>query len=204
MTMMAGVSTNARPGASAEFAPTIDGQVEADGHAVYSSHSDFVIDDIATANGDICIWLIQTVDNCYIRVGADGAAGASDNWYDDLGAAQGDPGSRTTTGATIFTLGEVPDSVNIYNLADTTFVGAPAYAAYGTAYTSDDKSTFFSPTQDAKYGRMIDSYASAGPGFDSDVEDGHIEVQYTFRKAGASDYTITFSGRARALATSEI
>jgi len=186
---------------------TIAGRQAASGDVVYANFASDTIDSIITANSYAAIWLIKTSDNCYIRVGTDGSSNTvtSENWYNTGGTAQGDPGARTGTGTTVFTLGQVPDTVNIYNVNENTTLGTPTWANTpgGTSYTSDDKSTFFNPTQDAKYGRTIQCNASAGPGFDFDVHEGNFDVQFTFRKADISDYTITFQGHGRASATSE-
>jgi len=188
---------------------TISGRQAASGDVVYSANSDFVIDDISEPTANAAMWLIKTSTDCFIRVGTDvgGDIGTTtETWYNTGGTSQGDPGTRTGTGTTVFQLGQLPDTVNIYNVNENTTAGSPSWANTpgGTSYTSDDKSTFFAPTTDAKYGRNIFCDALVTGGFDIDIVEGNFDIQFTFRKAGISDYTITFQGHARAQAVSEI
>jgi len=188
---------------------TISGRQAASGDVVYSSNSDFVFDDISEPTSAAAIWLIKTSTDCFIRVGTDvgGDIGvASENWYNTGGTGQGDPGAISGTGTTVFQLGQLPDTVNIYNVNENTTAGTPAFTntTGGTSYTSDDKSTFFAPVTDSKYGRRVSCTPFVTGGFDVDIDEGNFDIQFTFRKADISDYTITFQGHARAQATSEL
>lgn len=187
-----------------QFAPTIDGRVDADGIVEYSFESDFEISPLdAYADDRAVIWLIKTSTDCFVRVGRWQGGDPFDEWYNGVGTAQGDPGLYTGTGTTVFTLNEVPDTVNIYNKQDTTTTGSPVFTAYGTSYTSDDKTTFFNPTQDAKYGRYVDC-SSAITGLGTDTHEGETTLQFTFRSSGKDDYTVTFRVRCKTTATVEI
>lgn len=188
------------------FSPTISGRIDANGIVVYGNDVDFAIFPADASAGDrAAIWVIQTSTNCFIRVGR-WISGNGDTWYNTVGVSQGDPGLYTGTGTTVFELGEQCDSVNIYNSNDNTTdapsaQGSVTYIAIGS-YTSDDKTTFFAPTQDTKYGRQVYAQETeTGIGFNTAV--GEVTVQFTFRKSGYDDYTITFRGRARANADVE-
>ena len=182
--------------------PTIIGRISTNGVVVYSYGNDDSLEpNFAVGEADAGIWLIRTSDNCYIRCGGNAAGGLQNytRWYNTSGANQGDPGTRSGTGTNIFTLGLAPDSVNIYNVSDSTVTGTPIYATQGSSYTSDNKSTFFEPTIDTKYGRYVDCLASrntTGVTF----EEGATTVQFTFRKSGETDYTVTFKARAESRA----
>ena len=212
----AGTSNNkAAGGGTTDFAPTISGRylmgspIVTTDLVVYSVGSDFDIGPNGTAisQGASAVWLIKSATDCFIRVAADAAPG-TDNWYNTGGTAQGDPGTRTGTGTTVFQLNDIPDTVNIYNVVDTTTVPTPDYGnnfSGATAYTSDDKVTFFDPSQDSKYGRGIVCDAECiNESFCGDTEDGRSVIQFTFRKSGKNDYTITFLQRARATASVEL
>lgn len=190
----AGSVMSAARSAGGAFAPTIYGRVHANGLVLNSYDYAFDFDPaFIAADTDAALWLIMTSTNCYIRCGGGAAA---DLWYNTAGVSQGNPGAYTGTGADIFELGEQPDSVNIYNANNNTISNAPVFSAVGT-YTSDDKSTFFAPTQDVKYGRRV--IAALSLDFpDVVVETGEITQQFTFRKAGYDDYTITFRARGEA------
>lgn len=190
-----------------EFDPTISGRVEANGDVVYSTWSDFAISpSSAYSEGEAGIWLIQTATDCFIRVGANGTGDfGTENWYDTGGTGQGDPGLLTSAGTTVFQLNELADTVNIWNKADNSTQGTPSFSntTGGTGYTSDDKTTFFSPTQSAKYGRKV-LCISAQSGTGTTTEEGNFDIQFTFRKGGKNDYTITFQGHSKAVATVDI
>lgn len=184
------------------FEPTIFGRIDANGYVVYASDTDFALSPgTASALDSAGLWVIQTATDCFIRVGR-ATNGDGDQWYDTGGTGQGDPGIYTGTGATVFQLNEQCDTVNIYNKQDTSTTGTPDFYAMGS-YTSDDKGTFFAPTQDTKYGRRVEAVAFQS-GLGVDTEDGQTTIQVTFRKAGLDDYTITFRGRARAQASVDI
>ena len=183
------------------FQPTISGRIEANGDVVYSTWSDFALSPAsASSQADAAIWLIKTATDCFIRVGTSGSGDfGTENWYNTGGTGQGDPGLWSGTGTDVFQLNEVPDTVNIWNKADNTTLGSPTFNLLGSSYTSDDKTTFFNPTQDTKYGRRIRSSAFQS-GFGTDTEEGNFDIQFTFRKSGKDDYTITFQGHSRAQA----
>lgn len=185
------------------FNPTNSGRIDANGYVVYANDIDFEISPgSASASDTAAMWVIQTATDCFIRVGR-ATAGDGDNWYNTGGTGQGDPGAWTGTGTTIFQLNEQCDTVNIYNSNDNSINGTPTFSVVGTSYTSDDKTTFFAPTQDTKYGRRVICSAFQS-GFGSDQETGECTMQFTFRKSGYDDYTITFRSRANATASVDI
>lgn len=198
------INAQAQPGGGG-FSPVIYGRVHADGYVCLSDWLDFALSPAsANATADCGIWLIATADNCYIRVGVDGSGDFGiEQWYNTGGTGQGDPGLISGTGTTVFELGTVPDSVNIYNANDNSILGAPTFTTVSGSYTSDDKSTFFSPTTSTKYGRRCNAVASQS-GFGTDDETGEVTIQFTFRKSGESDYTVTFRGRSNAQADVDI
>lgn len=198
---MIGAAANMATGvASSNFSPTIYGRIYANGIVAYALDIDFQFDPgPASAANHSAVWVIQTATSCFIRVGR-WVNSAGTTWYNTTGASQGDPGAYTGVGTTVFDLGEQCDSVNIYNSGDTQTLGTSTFSnPFGTSYTSDDKTTFFAPTQDSKYGRRVASSAFQS-GFGSDIEDGKTRLQVTFRKSGYPDYTIEFEVRARAQA----
>lgn len=184
-------------GAGGGFSPIIYGRVHADGYVCLSDWLEFALSPAsASATADVGIWLIATADNCYVRCGVQGSGDFGiEQWYNTSGTGQGDPGTIGSTGATVFELGAVPDTVNIYNANDNTIAGAPSFTNVSGTYTSDDKSTFFSPTTSTKYGRRCNTSAFQS-GFGTDTETGEVTIQFTFRKSGETDYTVTFRGRA--------
>lgn len=192
------------------FNPTILGRTSAtspsSNYVVYMASSDFELaPGTAVATGTSAVWLIKTSTDCFIRVGGNTSPAGTEQWYNTGGTQQGDPGLQTGTGTNVFQLNQVPDTVNIYNKLDNNTLGTCSFTntSGGTSYTSDDKSTFFNPTQDAKYGRMVVAAASCTGGFCNDVDDGYTQVQFTFRKSGLDDYTVTFTARGRGNATVE-
>lgn len=203
MTMPHFISTvsNAPPPVSV-FSPTLSGRLDANGYVVYANDQDFQLAPTdAFADDRAAIWVIQTATDCFIRVGR-WISGNGDQWYNTGGTGQGDPGTYTGTGTTVFQLNEQCDSVNIYNSLDNSITGTPTFTAIGS-YTSDDKVTFFAPTQDTKYGRYV--WADAEElGIGTDTQIGEVTLQFTFRKSGYGDYTVTFRGRARAVATADV
>ena len=178
------------------FAPTVYGRISSAGILVLGQGEDYELDPgTSSCHGRAGIWLWRTGGDIYIRCGCwgDGNVIAQEIWYNGGGIDQGDPGRENTAGTDIMQLNSDVDSVNIYAAAND-FVAAgsptdPTFSAYGT-FTDDDKSTFFLPTVDTKYGRLITSDGSGGSG----VREGTITVQYTFRKANYADLTITFRG----------
>lgn len=190
------------------FLPTQSGRHSAVGFVVDSRGLDSVLSPgTSVAQGACEIWLVTDASDCYIRVAATavGNSIADDSWYDTASVDQGDPGNVGTSGTVVYQLNERPDSVNIYNAADNTVVGTPTFGNVtgGTAYTSDDKSTFFNPTDALKYGRKVDSDAVQS-GFGVKTTDGNFDIQFTFRKAGYKDLTITFNGDGYARAEVDI
>ena len=184
-------------GGSSEFAPTILGRIAATGLLVLGNGEDYVFGGGSSCDAKAAIWLLRTGGDVYIRCGCHGTGNvvAEEAWYNEAGADQGDPGRETGAGTNIFQLNSDVDSVNIYAAAlDNNIQDSPAglqFSAYGT-FTDDDKSTFFLPTADVKYGREVDC-ESAGP---QGTRRARITVQVTFRKAEFEDLTISFLGEA--------
>jgi len=198
----AGVST-AQDYINPEFSPTTYGQVAADGDVCYVAASDIGIGTTVTNDAEVYLWVVMTATGCEVRVSELHEDFGFASWYDTGGSAQGDPGAYPTTYATIYDLGEQPDSINIYTVSTTNTTGTPSFTAIGT-YTDDNQTTFFAPTQDVKYGKYVRAATSAGPGFDVDIEQGEFRMKFTFRKAGASDVEVEFICDARSQSTSEL
>lgn len=182
------------------FNPTNNGRVEANGDVIYALGDDLQSGSNASATGHAGIWLTKTSDNCYLRVGGDatGNITATATWYNTSGGGN-TAASRVGSGTTVFTLGEVPDSVIITNVSDNTQSGSPTFTNIngGTSYTSGSS---FSPTTDAKYGREVQNVAATfGPG--SNTSEGNFDIRFTFEKSGYDDYVITYQGHGKAIAT---
>lgn len=188
-------TTNAQDKPDNEFNPTIAGRISANGVVAYGNEFHFSLSTPGpAAYAETGLWVIQTVDNCYIRCGISGNPNTTNQWYNTSGVGQGAPGVITGAGTTIFTLGELCDEVRIDHTEVTT-LGTPTFNNVSSTYTDN---TFFTPTQDAKYGRTVDAYMTSAPD-PATPDDGRIQLAVTFRKSGKNDYTITFEGRARAL-----
>lgn len=186
------------------FAPTKYGNKAADGDVVYISASDFGFDEVVSNRAEAFLWVEMTADNCEIRVAEQHTDSASVNqWYNTAGVGQGNPGTYPTTSALIYELGEQPDTINIYTVSTTNTAGVPVFTAIGS-YTDDNQVTFFAPTQGTKYGKSVDSESQAGPGFDTDLEQGEFRMKFTFRKSGYADVEVEFIAESRSLSTSEL
>lgn len=197
------VANAARAVASA-FAFTRYGQQAADGDAAYISAADFADNAVVSNAARGHIWVEMTATNCFIRVAETHEDSASVNqWYDTTGANQGNQGTYLSASSDLYELGEQPDSINIYTVSTTNTAGAPTFSAIGS-YTDDNQTTFFAPTQDVKYGKYVNSETIAGPGFDSDLEQGEVRMKFTFRKAGYDDVEVEFIIESRSLSTSEL
>lgn len=175
------------------FQPTIQGRVSANGNVAYGNDYEFNLSAPGpNASCDTGIWVIQTATNCYVRCGINDSPNTTNQWYNTGGVGQGAPGTIASTGATIFTLGEQCDEVRI-NHTDNTSSGSPTFTTVSGSYTDN---AFFTPTQDTKYGRVVNTFNSSSPE-PSVATDGNIVCAITFRKAGLDDYTVSFTGRAR-------
>ena len=186
-------------GGSSEFAPTILGRIAATGVVSDMTAYDLEIEPSqASADADTGLWVLRTGGDVYIRVGGNASPPDEENWYNEAGVDQGNPGTQTSGGTVIFQLNEDVDSVNIYAAAlDTIIFNSPAFFKIGT-YTDDDKSTFFLPTNDVKYGRQC---TCESQGSDNNIGDHTIQV--TFRKTGKDDLTVSFRSRTSAEAETE-
>ena len=190
------------------FAPTLSGRETTDSpgsqHVVYANGDDFELSPVsASANGYAGVWVIQTATDCFVRCGADATGNLADeDWYNTSGAAQGDPGSRAGTGTTVFQLNETCDEVRISHSGDVDVIGTCTYGNItgGGGYTAG---SFFTPTQDTKYGREVLA-SSSQSGLGSTTEIGYTEIEITFRSSGKADYTVSFTARGRAIATVDI
>jgi len=180
---------------SSTFAPTVSGRLglgTVASRVVEGGADDYYPGPGSSADGSNSIWVLRTGGDVYIRVGCRGAGNGTpvEAWYNQAGADQGDPGEESTAGTTVFQLNEDVDSVNIYASAfDVTTTGSPSFSAVGT-FTDDQKSTFFLPTADVKYGRLLDCDGGGGTG----TNEGLMSIEVTFRKAGLDDYTVKFTG----------
>lgn len=201
----AGVLTASRgQSTGGAWSPNNLGRISTNGDLCYSNHSDDqVAPNDATSTSDAAIWVYRTAGNIYIRCGVSGTGNTltEEKWYDTGGTSQGDPGPETGTGTSVFDIGtDAGVSVNIYNATDTTTTGTPTFQGIGTSYTSDDKTTFFTPAEDTKYGREILTSATETSNSGIEIEEGNFDIQITFRKTGETDYTITYKCHARARA----
>lgn len=200
-----GVITTSR-GASTGGAwnPNNLARVAASGDAWYAnSHDDQVAPNDATATAQGAIWVYRTGGNIYIRCGCTtiGNTINGEDWYNTGGVSQGDPGVESGTGTSIFDIGtDAGVSVNIYIAAENSTAGSPLFYNDGAAFTNDDKTTFFTPAEDTKYGRWIQSVGNFTGSSGVNIEEGNFDLQVTFRKSGETDYTITHKGHARARA----
>jgi len=186
-----------------DFTTITDGQEAADGEVVQSSASGngSLGPQAASASALSGIWVETTSTTGYVVVGTSASASPSpsltENWYDDTGAAQGDPGGiGAGSGTVVYTLLERPDSVNIYTVSST-----GTQTKLGT-FTDDNQSTFTTLSDGTAYGYYNDCNASVAAGGGSDFDSADFEIQITFRKAGYNDVTISFKGSASASATS--
>jgi hypothetical protein len=145
----------------------------------------------AEAHSEVYLW--ATATDVEIRI--EGSAGGSNTeeceWFDENGVSQGTTSPLSAT--TIFKYGSRTGvTVNIY----TSNSGLPSDGCSrvkrGT-FTDDDKSTFFNPTNSTKYGYQLDCEARDPPNGSPQSGGTIMQIQFTFKKAGASDYTITFS-----------
>lgn len=181
------------------FAPTVSGRLGLGtflSRVVEGSGEDYVFGGSSSANGSCSVWVLRTGGDVYIRVGCNGSGSVvfEEAWYNQAGADQGDPGTEASAGTTVFQLNEDVDSVNIYASAfDVNDQGSPSFSAVGT-FTDDQKTTFFLPTADVKYGRLLDCDGGGGSGNNT----GRMSIEVTFRKAGYEDYTVKFTGYALA------
>lgn len=146
----------------------------------------------AEAHSEVYIWATATDVEIRITGSAGGSTTEECEWFDENGVSQGTTSPLSAT--TIFKYGSRTGvTVNIY----TSNSGLPSdgcsRAKRGT-FTDDDKTTFFNPTNSTKYGYELDCEARDPP-FDPPPQSGGtiMQIQFTFKKSGASDYTITFS-----------
>lgn len=181
---------------SAGFSPTTYGRISANGHVAVGDDYEFSLGGPGiNASCDVAIWVIQTATNCYIRVGINDNPSQTNTWYNTSGVSQGDPGNTSTTGATVYELGEQCDSVKI-NHTDVTVDGSPTFTNPPSGGTYTDNSAF-SPTQDTKYGREIQVLDTSSLG--ATAQEGTVTFEVTFIKSGYTDLVVTFSIRAKAL-----
>jgi hypothetical protein len=187
---------NAAKSSVAGFSPTIFGRISTNGHVAIGDDYHFNLGSAGpTASCDVAIWVIQTSTNCYIRVGINDDPNIVNTWYNTSGSAQGDPGNTSTTGATVYELGEQCDTVTIDH-TDTTIASTPTFTnpPSGGSYTDNSA---FSPTQDIKYGREIQ--VTDVSALNPIATEGTVTFAVTFSKTGYDDATVTFTIRAKAL-----
>lgn len=178
-------------GTTTGYGSTYLGQLstEGDGYVVKAWGDDLTEgSSSSTARTELCIK--TTASETYVICNANGTGnggGVDEAWYIPTDSDQGAPG----TDEVIFTLGERIDSCNIYTAAvdeDAANVRTPL----GT-FTDDDKSTFFNPSDATLYGtRIVCTAMDSGGG--PDTQFGGMTMQFTFRKTGFTDLTLTFKG----------
>lgn len=155
----------------------------------------------STADGITELHIWNTGSDIEIRIegSASGSSQETVEWWDDQEVNQGTPGVPEP----VFQLGEVTGvTVNIYTVDD----GVPgangglSRQKLGT-FTDDDKTTFFSPTASTKYGYELTCECRDPPLNPPPQSDGDTAIlQFTFRKAGYADYTISFGNQSVASA----
>ncbi len=199
---LSGMGVRRAAWAASGFDPNILGRIDANGFVVEADGSDEDIDPgSASCDTEAGIWVIQTATEAFVRCGCEVVVANTlslERWFDTGGTSQGDPGIISSAGATIFELGTTCDSVRI-NRTTNSISGTPVFAQIGS-YTNN---SFFTPTQDVKYGGRVDSLAQQS-GFGISNETGETTLAITFRKTGESDYTVTFRARADSRAFVEI
>lgn len=181
------------------FSPTIYGRQAAVNYVVYAFGDTETIDFPAGAGSGCDIVLYATASDIELRVSAaaTGNVAVDEEWYDTSGT----PGDAGSGYVTIFKLNERTDvTVNIYTSNQTVGFGdGVTFSDQGT-WTDDDKSTFFNPTNATNYGSTVDCDSSQTvPG--SDADQGYFTLQFTFRKTGYNDYTISFQAFAQSQCT---
>jgi hypothetical protein len=200
MSIMHASSTVANAAGAVGFSPTIFGRINANGLVAEGRDQEFAVGAPGpNASCDVAIWVIQTSDNCYIRVGINDDPNLVNTWYNTSGTSQGDPGNTNTTGATVYELGEQCDTVTIDH-TETTDSGSPTFTNPPSGGTYTDNSSF-SPTTDTKYGREIQVLDVSSTSLLA--EEGTCTFAVTFAKTGYDNATVTFSIKARALANWE-
>lgn len=199
MGMLVGGFADVGLDAGGEFSPTIEGDYleRVGGAAVVEAFSEELLGGNTSTT---TIWVDATASDIEIR--CQGLANGSDpassqTWYDETGVDQGDPDTNRTPGTRIFFLGEKTGvTVNIYTSSVTlTPSGDPGASRtkLGT-FTDDDKTSFFTPVTATEYGYELKCRATSG----TQSASGGQNLQFTFRKAGYTDYTITFQSEGSA------
>jgi len=183
------------------FSPDNGGQVAANGDLV--SAFKLVGNPTAntSANAGTRIWVEVTSGEATIYCscdsgGSDGTAGL-EVWNDDTGTGQGDPGTYSSGGTAVFTLGAEPDSIRITKSNETTFndtgIGETSSASVSQIGSFTDNS-FFTPSLSTDYGYRADTSASDTNDNSVNVDAGaQVDVTFTFRKTGNTDYSITYT-----------
>lgn len=202
--LIGGFLSQSSPG----FNPTVDGREAAVNHVLEVYGEDYVFGGNSTADASGRIYIWATASDIVIKVGGNASGNVSTDvlWWDNdspSNSATAADYSPASGGTTIFSLGERTGvTVNIYTSNETTGFGSPTFPEMGT-WTDDDKSTFFNPTNSTAYGGGVDCDASASMGAGPDSHQGFRTLQFTFRKTGYSDYTISFQAYVEALAEGE-
>ena len=135
------------------------------------------------------LWIETTASETYVRLDANASGNliSTEEWWNPSDVSQGAPGVDEDA----LTLGARVDSVNIYTANYTQVVsGADMIMVKQGTFTDDDKITFFNPTNGVNYGWKLEASAS-DPGGDRTLI-GYANIQFTFRKAGFADLTVTY------------
>jgi hypothetical protein len=147
----------------------------------------------SNADADTDIWVESTSNNVSIRVAGagNGNFGIDRDWYNPAHVSQGVPDTDRTPGTTVFLLGQREGvTVNIYTIRANEPDGLNSIKI--GSFTDDDKSTFFAPTDGVQYGYAYNADADDPPGVgETDWAFDYSVRQFTFRKDGFDDYTIT-------------
>ena len=179
----------------ADFAPTVLGD------SIGVQATDFVVGSLgddeeagnSSASADTDLWIVATGGNIHIKVSgtASGNSAADVDWFNPAHATQGAPDTNRVPGTTVFSLGEITGvTVNIFTIRANVPDGLTS-VKIGT-FTDDNKSTFFTPVADTDYGYAYNADADDPPSAgEVDAVTDYSVRQFTFRKAGFNDYTIT-------------
>lgn len=190
----------AATGGGSSFSPTILGKT-------FTTTPDYVTQSIQEDEDPVSsqcysraqIWVIDTGSDIEIRVASAGNGNQTDDdlWYNTSDVSQGAPDTDRVPGTKVFGLGERTGvTVNIYTVSADgvipTLQDGWTRTKLGT-FTDDNKSTFTTLSTSTDYGYLyrIDADDPAGTGEVSGDFGEHV-VQFTFRKTGYTDYTVTF------------
>jgi len=178
------------------FSPTLNGAQAPT--IVGDSFADYISSDntrTATAQCETDMYLEKVTGDCTIKIVGRQSGVDSDN------------GSTTAQAqTTIFNLGAEPDKVRI-TVTDETFTGGSTGASKDLIYNEYVDGAFEDRVINQLYGVQADCRNSQAP-FPSEpletIGSSQLTVQFTFRKEGYNDYSISYKIRARATSSTPL